>query len=259
MNDASHTSDGAVRRVTETPGGDGFPGLVHPSWSQRWPWLVQGVTVPGEGRDRDFGLFGSGPAGVVVEWWEGLLLATGMTAVVHARQPHGATVRVHTLAGPGLHLSAPADAHAGRDAGLLMAVTVADCVPAFLVAQRARAVAMVHAGWRGAAAGILERAVALLGERFGVHPGETALHLGPSICGDCYEVGPEVHEALGEPVPDGPMPVDLPANLARRARSLGIPEEETTRSSLCTLCGPVDFFSHRRGDAGRQVGFLGVR
>jgi copper oxidase (laccase) domain-containing protein len=118
---------------------------------------------------------------------------------------------------------------------------------------------MVHAGWRGAAAGILERTVTVMGERFGTAPDALALHLGPSICGTCYEVGPEVHEALGEPVPTEPTPVDLPANLARRARSLGIPEAEITRSTCCTLCGPADLFSHRGGDAGRQIGFLGIR
>ena len=233
--------------------------MVHPEWRERWPWLVQGLTIPGPDRNRDFGLFGPGVAGGVVERWEELLATSGMIGVAHARQVHGREVRTHPTAGPGLHLGAPADAHVTRAPGLLLAVTVADCVPAFLVAGAARVVAMVHAGWRGAATGILERAVAVMGERFGVPPEGLALHLGPSICGTCYEVGPEVHEALGEPVPDGPTPVDLPANLARRARSLGVPETGITRSTWCTLCGPGDLFSHRGGDAGRQIGFLGIR
>jgi hypothetical protein len=182
-----------------------------------------------------------------------------MTGVALAGQVHGREVRTHAVVRPGLLVGPPADAHVTREAGLLVAVTVADCVPAFLVAERGREVAMVHAGWRGAAAGILERAVTVMGERFGTSPGELALHLGPSICGACYEVGAEVHEALGLPVPDGPTPVDLPANLAGRARDLGIPDAEITRSTWCTLCGPEDLFSHRGGDAGRQIGFLGVR
>lgn len=138
-----------------------------------------------------------------------------------------------------------------------MAVTVADCVPAFLVAPERETSAVVHAGWRGAAAGILERAVATLRDRFGIPAAEVALHLGPSICGDCYEVGPEVHEGLGEPTPPGPSPVDLRGNLARRAEAVGIPASEITVSTLCTRCGPVDLYSHRGGDAARQVAYLG--
>ena len=118
---------------------------------------------------------------------------------------------------------------------------------------------MVHAGWRGAAGGILESAVATLGDRFGVASRELYLHLGPAICGACYEVGPEVHQGLGEEVPLGPTPVDLRRNLAARAVASGVEASRTTVSALCTRCGPVDLFSHRGGDPARQVAFLGWR
>ncbi len=259
MNDTRPPRSVPARPVTEIPMEGDVPGLVHPEWLERWPWLVQGLTAPGPHREWDFGLFGRGEAGAVLERWATLVATRGMAGVAHARQVHGAEVRVHPAVRPGLHVGPPVDAHVTRAPGLLVAVTVADCVPAFLVAERARVVAVVHAGWRGAAAGILERAVAVLGERFGATPDGLALHLGPSICGACYEVGPEVHEALGEPVPDEPTPVDLPANLARRARSLGLTGSEVTRSTWCTRCGAEDLFSHRGGDAGRQIGFVGVR
>lgn len=237
---------------------EGRPGLVHPEWGERWPWLVQGITTSDPSGAGDLALFGREPAGEVTARWEALLAALPVTGAVHARQVHGNTVRVHAGAAPGLLLTPPADAHLTRSPGLLLAVTVADCTPAFLVAPEHRAVAVVHAGWRGAAAGILERAVHTFRERLGVRPGELHIHLGPGICGACYEVGPEVHEALGEPVPAAPTPVDLGANLARRARGAGVPGGRITRSPLCTLCGQAPLFSHRGGHTGRQVGYLAV-
>ena len=246
------------RSIAEVVVDGPVPGLVHPEWRERWPGLAQGLTRPGPDRVWDFRLF-SGAGLEAVERWQLLGPATGCDAVVHAHQPHGAAVRTHGPLPPGLHLCTPVDGHTTDRTGLLLAVTVADCVPAFLVAPQPGAVSLVHAGWRGAAAGILERAIATMGDRHGVSPGELALHLGPSICGGCYEVGPEVHEGLGEDVPTAPAPVDLRRDLAHRAAARGVPVAEITISALCTRCGEVDLFSHRGGDPGRQVAFLGRR
>jgi copper oxidase (laccase) domain-containing protein len=140
-----------------------------------------------------------------------------------------------------------------------MGVTVADCVPVFLVVPGKRAAILLHAGWRGAAKGILEEGVKALGDPFDSNPEDAFLHLGPAICGSCYEVGPEVHAALGLQVPGAPTPVDLRGVLAGRAVALGIPAERITRSAFCTRCGDSPFFSHRNGHSQRQVAFLGVR
>jgi polyphenol oxidase len=85
------------------------------------------------------------------------------------------------------------------------------------------------------------------------------VHLGPAICGACYEVGPEVHEALGLPRPPGPVPVDLRAVLLRRALELGVQPANTSVSARCTRCEPGVFFSHRCGAAERQLGVLAIR
>lgn len=258
MNPTRTDSTERWQSITEVVVDDPVPALVHPEWRERWPHLSQGLTRPGPERAWDFRLFSGSGAGAV-ERWARLGSALGLEAVVHASQPHEGAVRVHGVLPPGLILTGAVDAHATRHAGTLLAVTVADCVPAFLVGPEQGAIALVHAGWRGAAAGILERAIAVLGERFGCRAGELSLHLGPSICGACYEVGPEVHESLGEDVPTGPAPVDLRSNLARRAAGQGVPASQTTASTLCTRCGPVDLFSHRGGDTSRQVAFLGWR
>lgn len=247
-----------METVTEVRRERELDALVHAGWRDRWPWLLQGITSGGD-PSRNLGLFGDAPTGPVQERWERLRESLGATTVVHARQPHGRTVRLHGAGSPGLKLAPPCDGHLTRAPGVALAISVADCVPVYLVHPQARAVGVVHAGWRGAAAGILERAVGLLADRFGVGAHGLHLHLGPSICGDCYEVGPEVHRGLGLPAPAGPEPVDLRGVLVRRAGALGIPDSQVSRSALCTLCGDAPLFSHRDGDASRQMAFIGLR
>ena len=118
---------------------------------------------------------------------------------------------------------------------------------------------LLHAGWRGAAAGILERGLEVLGERAGSRPEEVLLHLGPAICATCYEVGPEVFAALDLAIPEGPTPVDLRGALGVRAVARGVREENVSVSAHCTLCGSAGLFSHGGGNSERQAAFLGVR
>lgn len=259
-----------VRTVAEEPGGSAIPALVHPEWRDEHPWLIQGTTTRGACEAFDLALFSSASGGSVHGRWSRLLEGTGCVSGAHARQLHGTCVRVHRDLPPGLHLAPPCDGHATRTPGLLLAVTVADCVPITLVDPGRRVVAAVHGGWRGVAAGILDAAVVALRRAFDVRPEELQLHLGPAICGACYEVGPEVHRALGLPEPDANTPVDVRAVLAREAVRAGVAPASLTVSSWCTRCGPGGcggetaaearpFFSHRAGEPERQVGFVGVR
>lgn len=254
-----HLPDGCAP-VTEEPV-PGLPALSHPGWARRFPWLMQGTTTRGAGlRPFDLGLFSdASPPRDVLAAWEELRRWSGSGRVVHAHQVHEATVRVHATGPAGLHVAEACDGHATGAAGVLLAVTTADCVPVFVVAPEARAVALLHAGWRGVAAGILERGLAALAE--GADAGAEALHvhLGPAICGDCYEVGPEVFRGLGLEPPDGPALLDLRAVLARRALDAGVLAGRVTASTHCTKCGDAGLFSHRGGDRQRQVGFLGIR
>ena len=237
------------------------PALVHPTWAASFPWLIQGTTTRGApGRELDLGLFSGGsPEAAVQRSWGRLLARTGVAAAVHARQLHEAEVRFHPEARPGLRVVEPCDGHATDRAGVLLTVSVADCVPVFAVAPRARAVAALHAGWRGAAAGVLEHGLGVLAERTGEGAEGLHVHLGPSICGSCYEVGPEVFEALGRPVPEAPRPIDLRGVLAARAAAAGVDPSRITVSTHCTRCTRSGLFSHRGGDRGRQVGYIGVR
>jgi len=235
--------------------------LVHGAWTRDFPWLVQGITRRGGGGSPfDLGLFAEGSsARSVLERWERLARVLGARTTVHARQVHGAAVRHHRAMSPGLHLADPCDGHATADAGVLLAVTTADCVPVTLVDPGARAVALVHAGWRGSAVGIVERGIEVLSERIGSRPEALRVHLGPAICGTCYEVGPEVFQALGLPVPPAATPLDLRRVLASRLCAAGVDPGAITVSAWCTRCGDAGLFSHRGGDAGRQAAFLGIR
>ena len=151
------------------------------------------------------------------------------------------------------------DGHVTGEPGVLLAVTTADCVPAFIVDPLRRVVAVVHAGWRGVAVGVLEEVLALLVGGVGSRLQDLHIHLGPAICGSCYEVGREVFEALEQAVPPQPQPIDLRAILAGRAARAGVPPARLTVSEHCTSCTSSGLFSHRGGDRERQVAFVGIR
>lgn len=246
-----------VRHVIEAdPDGD-VPLHVHPDWAERFPWLVQGTTGRGAGREPfDLGLFGASPVGPTLARWRALREATGMPAAVHALQVHGTAITDHSdVPTDGLLVTEEVDGHVTSRAGFLLSVSVADCVPVFLVSPEARRVAMLHAGWRGTARGMVPTGIQRLAEG---RPEELVVHLGPAICGRCYEVGPEVHEALGLPRPGSNTPVDVRSVQAAQAVGQGVPPDQVTVSEHCTRCGS-GFFSHRGGSRGRQMGVLGIR
>lgn len=252
-----------ARVVAEVLAPGEVPLWTHPEWAERWGWLVQGTTGAGSPEAPfDLGLAGRQPVGPALDRWRSLRAAAGARTVVHARQVHGAEIWRHRDPGPpGIAVMDGLDGHATDLLGLLLAVGVADCVPVFLVDPERRAVALVHSGWRGTAAAIVERAVDVLTEEYGSRVEELHLHCGPSICGECYEVGPEVHAGVrpGCAPPGAPTPIDLRAAIAERAAGWGVPMEHVTLSAHCTRCGPGSFFSHRRGSVSRQMGVLGVR
>lgn len=138
---------------------------------------------------------------------------------------------------------------------LPVAVFVADCLPIALASPREQLLVVVHAGWRGVAAGILPRAVGEF-ER----TSEVLAVIGPAI-GPChYEVGEEVARAVSAGSGGGALSerrgdrqyLDLPGTAARSLRNAGVRHIEV--SELCTACLPDRFFSYRRdGSTGRQA------
>jgi purine-nucleoside/S-methyl-5'-thioadenosine phosphorylase / adenosine deaminase len=229
-----------------------------PGWRSRFG-VEAGITGRGEGDPFDLGLGDAAPVGLVMERWRAFRGAfPGAPACVLSRQVHGNSVVWHQNVPPGWLLFDGADGHATTAPGTLLLVTVADCVPVYLVAPERGAVALLHAGWRGVASGILERGVSVLAERTGADPGDLVMHAGVAISGGAYEVGREVMAAVGaEAEGDGPWHLDLRQRLVAQAHRLGI--GEVTVSSHCTAGEATEFFSHRRsgGRDGRMVAFLG--
>jgi len=133
-----------------------------------------------------------------------------------------------------------------------MAVSIADCVPVFL-AHPSGSAALLHSGWRGTAARIVERAIDVFESR-GMSGAEPTMHLGPAICGRCYEVSPDVFERLTGRSVDRAATVDLRALIVDHARQRGV--RNISVSGSCTRCNNDRFYSHRAGDSGRQLGVL---
>jgi YfiH family protein len=233
--------------------------FAQPDWLEKFPWLLQATTGRGPDGLADLSFYGSTPAAILLDRWQTVRARTGFAAVAHARQVHGARIITHLQPLHGLAISDDADGHCTSLTGILLAVSVADCVPISLVDARSHTVMLLHAGWRGIAADILERGVQTLIKSTGGVRTDLHCHLGPAICGRCYEVGPEVHHALGATSAGRKAPIDLRALLALRAARLGVPAEHVTRSAYCTRCHNDLFFSHRAGDRGRQMGLLGIR
>jgi YfiH family protein len=164
--------------------------------------------------------------------------------VVYARQIHGTRLVEHPTE---LRNDLPAaDGHVLREPGIAALVFTADCLPVAVAGPRG--VAMMHAGWRGLAGGILAAGVEAVGA--------TSAAIGPGIGLCCYEVGDEVLDAfsdLGEGAATGRR-LNLAEVARRQLARAGV--ERVESAGLCTSCEAELFFSHRRdaGRTGRQGG-----
>ena len=225
--------------MLSTPGWDAVPSLRH-------GFLDRDDSMAADGGDWSRALRGVGVA---------LPAAT-------VRQVHGTRV---VAAEPG-NEPPEADGIATGERGVALGVVTADCVPVLLLARSAGAVAAVHAGWRGAAAGILEAALARLHASFGVEPREVEALLGPSIGPCCYRVGKEVQAAFTartgtttaaawKPAGDR-LVLDLRAAARLLLETAGV--FDVVAVGPCTRCTPA-FASYRRDgvNAGRQLSFIG--
>lgn len=158
------------------------------------------------------------------------------------------------------------DALVSDDPARVLSVRVADCVPVLLATADGRAVAAVHAGWRGVVANIVTETVKML-RRHGNH---LVAAIGPAIGFEAFEVGPEVLDEFARrfgpsvPIrhtPDGKGRVDLRECLRRQLNDAGIPDERIDPTDRCTHTHADEFFSHRRdrGVCGRMAAIIAPR
>ena len=155
-----------------------------------------------------------------------------------------------------------ADAAVARATGRACAVMTADCLPVLFCDADASVVAAAHAGWRGLAAGVLERTV----ERMGVAPGRVRAWLGPAIGPAAFEVGDEVRAAFvgADPgaaaafvpgVAPGKWLADLFMLARRRLVAAGV--RRIDGGGVCTVADPGHFYSYRRdGTTGRFASLI---
>jgi purine-nucleoside/S-methyl-5'-thioadenosine phosphorylase / adenosine deaminase len=172
---------------------------------------------------------------------------------LYGRQVHGAAVRRATEPPGPARPPAEEDGQATALAGHPALVFVADCTPVLLAADGA--VAALHAGWRGIAAGIVAEGVAALRDCGGTGP-VTAL-IGPGARSCCYEVGEEVHDQFqAYDARRGERNLDLPRIIRADLEKAGVTDVHDV--GLCTMCWFGMFFSHRRdgGVTGRQAGVV---
>lgn len=139
--------------------------------------------------------------------------------------------------------------------GIPLLATFGDCCPILLYDPRHHAVALCHAGWRGTAAGISTGAVAALRARYGTDPRDLVCGIGPSICGECYEVGPEVAArfdgAGSRPGPGDRTLLDVGEVNRLQLVAAGVDPGRVHRHPACTRETP-DLASHRRDGDGRR-------
>jgi hypothetical protein len=243
-------------RLDEHPLPGTLPRYELEEWSRRYG-VTAGIT--GRGNGFNFGLLTPEPADAVTARWRQLFAALGPGFATYAvgLQIHDTRIVTHTDPPRGWLVLDGVDGHATRTPGVLVTVTVADCVPVYLAHPASRTVALLHAGWRGAAAGMLEAGVSRVAELGDARMADIVIHCGVAICRRCYEVGPEVNFAvLGTPRPAGPL--DLRGALADRARALGV--GAVSVSGWCSAHDADRFYSHRRsaGKDGRMLAYLGV-
>jgi YfiH family protein len=262
------------------------------------PWLVHGFSTRPGGTSE---LHGHKVLSLGFTEWDNranvLENRRRLQAALHAKEM--ALVPLKQFHSDVIHLieAAPGEACHGdgsatNQAGLLLGVQTADCVPILLVDPKKRAVAAVHAGWRGTLARIAAKAVGRMRMHFGSRPADILAAIGPSIGGCCYDVGTEVAAEFlsqfadapeffdefrtgDEPnpiewlnqMPPGHQPppknVLLDLRKANRAQlgGIGVPDKNIFVSDLCTACRPDLFFSYRKESAmsGRQMSFIGIR
>ncbi len=175
--------------------------------------------------------------------------------VMRLDQVHGAVVRVAGVD----PIGADGDAIVADDPGWLLAVSAADCLPVLMHDPRSGAVAAVHAGWRGAVAGVASAAVAALRARYGTRSGDLVVWFGAAIRGERYQVGPEVAQAFAQagapehavrpdPGHSGRFRADVATLVRAQLLRAGVRPEQVHDSGVCTSADPR-CFSHRR-DAG---------
>ncbi len=184
---------------------------------------------------------------------------------VDAAQVHGAEVAEAAAAHRGTTIDR-ADGLVARDPNVVLAVHCADCVPLLFVDARRGAVAALHTGWRGTAAGAAQAAVKALRDMYGTDPRDLIAAIGPAIGPCCYEVDAPVYDRFAPwpwrdrvfaPARPGHWRLDLWAANRCQLEAAGLSAGAIVSVDLCTADHRALFYSHRRdGKTGHMAALI---
>ena len=258
--DGIRTASDVGMTLVQVPQWESFSWLVH-GFSTR----LGGVSTCYGGHDLNLGFTAeddrvrveANRAHVLTELHAGGHLMT-------ARQIHG--VELQVVSGPCTPVDG--DGLLSQTPGVTLGIQVADCVPVLLIDRRLRAVAAVHAGWRGTVEGIAARAAERMRAEFGSRADDLEAAIGPSIGQCCYQVGDEVRDRFLACWPDAQELFEdgrLDLWEANRRQLLGAGVSKVWVAGDCTACsrtgeGARKYFSYRAeaGKTGRAMGVVGI-
>jgi YfiH family protein len=205
-----------------------------------WMEAGQGWLVPKRGEDW-------------FRWGFGTRDAVLRNELASVKQVHGSVVVPVTEVG----FAGEGDGLVTRTPGVALGIKTADCLPLLMVDLSRRAVAAVHAGWRGTAQGIAAGALAGMHANFETKPVDVLIAMGPAIGKCCFEVGPEVARQFSGFREDWSEAkekchLDLQAINAWQLERAGVLPENIVRNEFCTMCGGDKFWSYRK--AGEKAG-----
>lgn len=179
-----------------------------------------------------------------------------------ARQIHSNRVIIADRAGD----LGEGDALIANTPGLTLVIRTADCLPILIADPRNKAIAAVHAGWRGTVQQIVLETVRTMSEHFDTRPEDLMIAIGPGIGECCYEVGPEVAAQFSRFFPERndlgqQAKIGLAEAAIRQLRRNGGSMGQIDASGLCTRCLEAEFHSYRRDGeaAGRMFSAIGIR
>jgi polyphenol oxidase len=149
---------------------------------------------------------------------------------------------------------------------LFVGVSVADCVPILVYDQKRRAVAAIHAGWKGTLAELVRLTLEAMQKQYGTKPNDCFAYVGTCIDETSFEVGPDVADLFAPEFKrvdefTQRMFINLRSANVRQLTSFGIPTAQIAISSFSTALNNDDYFSHRleKGQTGRLMALIGVR
>ncbi len=267
------------KRVT-LEDGSVFPFLVYPLLEEQ-EWLNHCFTTRQGGVSQ--GIFatlnfsftrGDDPA-AVRENYRRVAEALGVSCedFVLSDQTHTANVRRVTRADAGNGLTRDksffdTDGMITDEPGLVLSTFYADCVPLYFADPVHHAIGLSHSGWRGTASRIGRATVEAMGREFGTRPEELLCAIGPSICRDCYEVGPDVAAEFGDfpeeiltEKQNGKYLLDLWRANEIILKEAGVRPEHIAVTNICTCCNSEYLFSHRAsgGRRGNLGAFIAIK